>query len=260
MIQLKNLTRRFGDLNAVDDVTLSIPAGQICGYLGPNGAGKTTTVKMLTGMIQPTAGTAEVAGYDIQEEDLEVKRRIGYVPESGALYQSLTPFEYLQFVGRLYGMEDGDIAGRTAEFSDFFKLEGNIHQRMTEFSRGMKQKVVISAAFIHNPQVIFLDEPLSGLDANTALLLKKLIRNLADEGKTIFYCSHILDVVENLCDRVVIIDKGKIVADGSVGELKEMTKRSSLEGVFSELTHADDLGELAKAFSKSITRTSDSES
>jgi len=253
VIEIRNLTRRFGDLVAVDQITLSIPAGQICGYLGPNGAGKTTTVKMLTGMIQPTAGSAFVAGYDVQKEDLEVKRRIGYVPESGALYQSLTPFEYLQFVGRLYGMKDEDIVRRIHEFSDFFGIRENIDQRMIEFSKGMKQKVVIASAMIHNPQVIFLDEPLNGLDANAALLLKKLLRNLADEGKTIFYCSHILEVVENLCDRVVILDKGRVVADGSVGELKEMTKRSSLEGVFSELTHAEDMGELAKAFSRSIT-------
>lgn len=259
MIELKNLTRRFGDLIAVDNVSLTIPSGQICGYLGPNGAGKTTTVKMLTGMILPDAGTADISGFDIQEETLEVKRRIGFVPESGALYQSLTPFEYLQFVGQLYGMEDITLKDRIEEFSEFFQFTENIHQRMTEFSKGMKQKVVIASAMIHNPEVIFLDEPLNGLDANTAVLLKELIRNLADDGKTIFYCSHILDVVENLCDRVVIIDKGKIVADGSVNALKEMTKRSSLEGVFSELTHAEDLGELAKAFSKKFKKSADQE-
>ena len=240
-------------MTAVDDVTLSIPAGQICGYLGPNGAGKTTTVKMLTGMIQPTTGAASVAGCGIQRDAIEVKRRIGFVPESGALYQSLTPFEYLDFVGRLYGMDEKNIVRRITEFCDFFQITQNIHQRMNAFSKGMKQKVVIASAMIHNPEVLFLDEPLNGLDANAALLLKKLMRNLADEGKTIFYCSHILDVVENLCDRVVILDKGKIVADGSVDQLKEMTKRSSLEGVFSKLTHAEDLGELARAFSKSIT-------
>lgn len=255
MIALKHLTRRFGDLIAVDDVTLSVPAGQVCGYLGPNGAGKTTTVKMLTGMIRPSAGTASVAGYDIQEDVLEVKRRIGYVPESGALYQSLTPFEYLQFVGRLYHMDDELIQRRIVAFADFFGFKENIHQRMTGFSKGMKQKVVVTSALIHDPEVIFFDEPLGGLDVNAALLLKKLIRNLADDGKTVFYCSHILDVVENLCERVVIIDKGKVVADGSVKELKEMTKRSSLEEVFSELTHAEDLGEIAKAFSRSITAT-----
>ena len=150
-------------------------------------------------------------------------------------------------------MDDQAITKRINEFSEFFNMKDTIHQRMNEFSKGMKQKVVIASAMIHNPQVIFMDEPLNGLDANTALLLKKLLKNLANEGKTIFYCSHILDVVENLCDRVVIIDKGKIVADGSVEKLKEMTKRSSLEGVFSQLTNTEDLGELAKAFSRSIT-------
>jgi ABC-2 type transport system ATP-binding protein len=253
VIELKQLTKRFGRLAAVDRVSISIPEGQIFGYLGPNGAGKTTTVKMLTGMMQPTEGTATVAGYDIEMESLEVKRRIGYVPESGALYQSLTPFEYLQFVGRLYGMDDSDIAKRIDEFSQVFQIEDHIHQRMTGFSRGMKQKVLIESALIHNPQVIFLDEPLSGLDANTALLLKKLLKHLADEKKTIFYCSHILEVVENLCDRVVIIDKGLIVADGSVDDLKNLTKQSSLEGVFSQITHTEDVAELAKVFSKSIT-------
>ena len=257
MVELSNLTRRFGDVVAVDHVSLSIPAGQICGYLGPNGAGKTTTVKMLTGMIRPTAGAATIAGYDIQKESLEAKHRIGVVPESGALYQSLTPFEYLQFIGRLYGMGEASIGERIDEFCDFFGMEEHVHQRMTGFSKGMKQRIVITAALIHNPQVIFLDEPLSGLDANTALLLKELLRHLADEGKTIFYCSHILEVVENLCERVVIIDKGRVVADGSVGDLKEMTRRSSLEGVFSKLTHAEEVGGLAKAFSKSITGTED---
>ncbi len=256
MIELKQMTKRFGDLVAVDGISFSIPEGQICGYLGPNGAGKTTTVKMLTGMMRSTSGTATIAGYDIQKEGLEVKRRVGYVPESGALYQSLTPFEYLQFVGRLYGMDDRDITKRINEFSQIFQIGERIHERMTGFSKGMKQKVLIESALIHNPQVIFLDEPLSGLDANTVLLLKKILRHLADEKKTIFYCSHILEVVEHLCDRVIIIDKGKIVADGSVDELKSMTKRSSLEGVFSQITQSEDMTELARAFSKSITEKS----
>ncbi len=254
MIELVNLTRNFGDLVAVDGVTFEVPKGQICGYLGPNGAGKTTTVKMLTCMIPPTSGTAVVSGFDILKNSLEVKRLIGYVPESGAVYQSLTPHEYLSFVGRIYGMNRDLIERRIDEFCEFFGLKDNLHQRMSEFSRGMKQKVVIASAMIHNPDVIFMDEPLSGLDANTAVVLKKLLRNLADAGKTIFYCSHILEVVENICDRVIIINKGKIVADGSVGKLKEMTRRSTLEDVFSELTSSEDLGEVARAFLKSITQ------
>lgn len=253
MIKLLNLTRHFGNLTAVDDVSFSIPQGQICGYLGPNGAGKTTTVKMLTGILTPSAGTATICDYDIIENTQEVKRRIGYVPESGALYKSLTPFEYLQLVGRLYHMDDQMIEKRINKFIEFFALTNYIHKRMHEFSKGMKQKVVIAASLIHNPEVIFMDEPLTGLDANTALMIKQLLRNLTDEGKTVFYCSHILDVVENLCDRVIIISEGKIVADGSVDTLKSMTKRSSLEGVFSRLTHSEDMGELAKAFSQSIT-------
>lgn len=253
MIELKNITKRFGDITAVDDVSFSIPEGQIFGYLGPNGAGKTTTVKILTGIISASAGYSKICGYDIHTDKMEVQTRIGYVPESEALYKSLTPFEYLMFVGRLYHLKDETIEKRIIDFIEFFGLKKNLHQRMNNFSKGMKQKVIISAALIHNPQVIFLDEPLNGLDANMALLLKQLIRNLAREGKTIFYCSHILEVVENLCDRVVIINNGKIVADGSIGELKSMTERSSLEAVFSRLTHAENTEELAKAFSKSIT-------
>ncbi len=252
MIELKKLTRTYGDLTAVDDVTLSIPNGQICGYLGPNGAGKTTTVKMLTGMLEPSSGSALVAGFDIVQDSLEVKRRIGYVPESGALYESLTPREYLEFVGRLYDMEGEELSSRIDTFIRFFGLESQVNQRMNEFSKGMKQKVVISAALLHNPDIIFMDEPLNGLDANTALLIKKLIQNMASEGKTIFYCSHILEVVENLCQRVVIINRGEIVADGSVEELKGMTRRSSLEAVFSQLTQAGDADERARILSRAL--------
>jgi len=255
VIKLVNLTRTFGELTAVDHVSLTIPEGQIFGYLGPNGAGKTTTVKMLTGLLPPTEGTASVAGFDILDQGLEVKRHIGYVPESGALYQSLTPYEYLSFVGRLYGMGNDEAEDRIGEIGRFFKLEMRMHDRMIEFSRGMRQKVVIASALLHSPDVIVMDEPLSGLDANTALMLKELLRTLADEGKTIFYCSHILEVVENLCDRVVIINGGKIIADGSVGELKEMTKKRSLEDVFNQLTVDEDLGELVKAFSRKISRS-----
>jgi len=253
MIKLYNLTRHFGELTAVDNVSITIPKGQICGYLGPNGAGKTTTVKMLTGMLPPSAGTATICNYDIIKHPMEVKRRIGYVPESGALYKSLTAYEYLHFVGRLYHMSEEMIQKRIKKFVEFFSLSEYTHKRMNEFSKGMKQKVVIAAALIHNPQVIFMDEPLTGLDANTALMIKQLLRNLTREGKTIFYCSHILEVVENLCDRVIIISEGNIVADGSVDTLKSMTQRSSLEGVFSQLTHSEDMNELARAFSQSIT-------
>ena len=253
MIKLDGLTRTFGELTAVDHVSFEVPEGQIFGYLGPNGAGKTTTVKMLTGLLTPTEGSACVSGFDVVTQSLEVKRRIGYVPESGALYQSLTPFEYLSFTGKLYGMENDEIAERIEEVGRFFKLEERLHDRMNEFSKGMRQKIVIASALLHDPDVMVMDEPLSGLDANTALMLKELLRNLADDGKTIFYCSHILEVVENLCDRVVIINGGKVIADGSVGELKALNRKQSLEDVFNQLTVDEDLGELVKAFSRKLS-------
>ncbi len=255
MIEVSGLIKQFGSVKAVDDVSFSIPEGQICGYLGPNGAGKTTTVKLLTGMLKPDSGTARIAGYDILTDPVEVKKRIGLVPESGAVYQSLTPREYLGFVGRLYHMSEELIQSRIDEFLHFLDLESKIDQPMTGFSKGMKQKVVIASALIHQPDVLFLDEPLSGLDANAALLLKELIRNLAHQGKTVFYTSHILEVVENLCDRVIILHNGKITADGSVNQLKDMTRQSSLEGVFSQLTHETDASELAAAFSRSFSKS-----
>jgi len=254
VIEVSGLVKQFGSVRAVDDVSFSIPGGQICGYLGPNGAGKTTTVKMLTGMIRPDAGTARIAGRDLLADSLEVKKRIGLVPESGAVFQSLTPREYLSFVGRLYHLSEDVIQSRIGEFLQFFGLESDADRPMTGFSRGMKQKTVIAAALIHQPDVLFLDEPLSGLDANAVLLLKELLRNLARQGKTIFYTSHILEVVEHLCDRVIIIHRGRITADGSVTELKEMTRQPSLEGVFSRLTRETDASELAAAFSRSYSK------
>lgn len=207
---------------------------------------------MLTGLIRPTFGTAVINGFDILKNPIEVKKRIGYVPESGALYEKLTPMEYLQLIGRLYHLEEEALKHRIEEFLQLFQLQKHKNQRMDTFSKGMKQKIVIASALLHNPNVIFFDEPLNGLDANSALLVKELIRKLADQGKTIFYSSHILEVVEKICDRVVIIDHGKIVADGSIHDLQEMTRESSLEEIFSQVTHSEDMEEIAEAFSKII--------
>ena len=252
MIEINELTRTFGSFTAVNHVSFTVPSGQACGYLGPNGAGKTTTIKMLTGLIRPTFGTAVINGFDILKNPIEVKKRIGYVPESGALYEKLTPMEYLQLIGRLYHLEEEALKHRIEEFLQLFQLQKHKNQRMDTFSKGMKQKIVIASALLHNPNVIFFDEPLNGLDANSALLVKELIRKLADQGKTIFYSSHILEVVEKICDRVVIIDHGKIVADGSIHDLQEMTRESSLEEIFSQVTHSEDMEEIAEAFSKII--------
>jgi ABC-2 type transport system ATP-binding protein len=254
MIAIDNLTKYYGAARAVDNITLTIPSGQLVGYLGPNGAGKSTTVKMLTGMMAPTSGRAEIHGLDIQRDNLALKRIIGYVPESGAVYESLTGREYLEMVGRLYGLEDSLVADRMAKFSDFFELSRDTleNKMLSAYSKGMKQKVVISAALMHNPRVIFFDEPLNGLDASTQLMFKTLIKNLAAEGKTIFYCSHILDVVERTCDRIVIIDHGRVVADGTLAQLQTQSGEGSLERIFNKLTAHTNLEERAEEFSKTF--------
>jgi ABC-2 type transport system ATP-binding protein len=252
-IVLEDLTKQFGTVEAVKGVTLNIPRGQICGYLGPNGAGKTTTVKMATGMLRPTRGRTLIEGYDVTVDPLAAKQRIGVVPETGALYENLTPTEYLTLVGRLYHLEPEEAREKAGTFLRLFEIAGESDRVMTTFSRGMRQKVLISAALMHNPSVLFLDEPLSGLDANTALVLKELLKELASQGKTVFYCSHVLEVVERVCDRVVILDAGVIIADGAVDELKDMTQRGSLEGVFTELTSTADLSEIVRAFSEGVT-------
>jgi len=252
VIVFRNLTKRYGELEAVRGVSLEVPRGQICGYLGPNGAGKTTTLKMATGMLEPTSGTALIEGHDILEAPLEAKRRIGVVPETGALYENLTPREYLTLVGRLYHLGEHEVAKKIDSFLGLFGIDDVANRIMTSFSRGMRQKVLISGALMHNPSVLFLDEPLSGLDANTALVLKELLRDLASQGKTVFYCSHILEVVEKICDRVVILNRGEIVADGAVEELKDLTHRATLEEVFSGLTSTGDLPEIVRAFSASV--------
>ncbi len=254
-IVFENLTKAFGEIEAVRNVSLVIPRGQILGYLGPNGAGKTTTVKMATGMLAPTGGRAIIEGYDIAADPLEAKSRIGVVPETGALYTSLTPNEYLSLVARLYHLDRDEAARKAGTFLELFGIADAADRLMNTFSRGMKQKVLISGALIHNPSVLFLDEPLSGLDANTALVLKELLRELASQGKTIFYCSHVLEVVEKVCDRVVILNKGEIIADGDIDELKDLTHQGSLEDVFSNLTSPGDLDEIVRAFTESVTGT-----
>lgn len=249
----RDLRKTFDDTEAVAGVSLTIPRGQICGYLGPNGAGKTTTVKMATGMLRPTSGTAVIDGYDIIESPLEAKARIGVVPETGALYENLTPREYLSLVGELYHIAPSEARAKRETFLELFGISDVSDRTMTSFSRGMKQKVLISAALLHNPSVLFLDEPLSGLDANTALVLKELLRDLASHGRTVFYCSHVLEVVEKVCDRIVILDRGRVIADGNVEELKDVTSAASLEGVFSDLTSTGDLADIVRAFSESVT-------
>ena len=235
MIETDNLRREYGGRVALHELTLRVAAGEILGFLGPNGAGKSTTVKILTGMIKPDSGNARVAGYDVVKDALEVKRRIGYVPESAALYESLTAREYLELVASLYHLPAASTPARVEEMLSRFDLSHAIDQRLSEFSKGMKQKVLIASALMHRPEVLFLDEPLTGLDANAALVVKELMRGLAAQGRTIFFCSHVLEVVERLCARVIMLHRGRVVADDTVDELRRLKTSGSLEEVFGHL-------------------------
>lgn len=252
MIEVQQLTKTYNETEALRSVSFTVPAGQVCGYLGPNGAGKSTTVKILTGVLRPTSGAARVAGFDVAQESLEVKKRIGYVPETGTVYSTLSANEYLALVGALHDMETEEVAERSAQMLELFQLRDAADRRLDTLSKGMRQKVVISAALLHDPEVVLFDEPLSGLDANAAWLIKDIVRGLADRGKTILYCSHILDVVERLCERVIILDRGEIVADGMTTELLSSSKRATLETLFRSLTASEDNRELVGAFLSSF--------
>ena len=236
MIETEALGRDYGGRPALRDLTMRVAPGDILGFLGPNGAGKSTTVKILTGMIKPDYGRARVAGFDVEREPLEVKRRIGYVPESAALYESLTAREYLDVIASLHHLPPSNARPRIDELLDRFELSAARDQRLSEFSKGMKQKVLIAAALMHRPDVLFLDEPLTGLDANAALVVKELIRGLAAQGRTIFFCSHVLEVVERICTRIVIIDRGRAIADGTARAIADAAQVATLEQAFVALT------------------------
>jgi ABC-2 type transport system ATP-binding protein len=254
MIVLDQLTKRFGHQTAVDALSFSVPAGQIVGFLGPNGAGKTTTLKMLTGMIEPSSGSATICGHDLAREPLEVKRRVGFVPESGAVFESLTGLEYLEMVAALYGIPRSGARERIGQFIAFFDLSFDTltEKLLGAYSKGMRRKVVITAALLHNPSVVFFDEPLDGLDANAAVGFKTLIQTLAREGKTIVYSSHILDVVERVCQRVIIIDRGKLLVDGAPDDLVASHNAGTLERLFTQLTHGTELEQRAEDFAKTF--------
>jgi ABC-2 type transport system ATP-binding protein len=254
MISVVNLSKRFGTQMAVDSLSFEIPGGQIVGFLGPNGAGKSTTLKMLTGMVTPTSGTATICGYDLRKEAIEVKRHVGFVPESGAVFESLTGLEYLEMVAALYGIPAQAARERIRQFLAFFDLsfETLTDKLLGAYSKGMRRKVVITAALLHNPPVVFFDEPLDGLDANAAVGFKALIQLLAKEGKTIVYSSHILDVVERVCHRVIIIDKGQLLIDGAPDELVAAHNSGTLERLFTRLTGGDELERRAEDFAKTF--------
>jgi len=254
MIALQGLSKRFGSRVAVDSLTFEVPAGQIVGFLGPNGAGKSTTLKMLTGILAPSEGTATICGFDLRTAVLEVKRHVGFVPESGAVFESLTGLEYLEMVAALYGIPARAARARIKQFIAFFDLgfDTLTDKLLGAYSKGMRRKVVITAALLHNPPVVLFDEPLEGLDANAAVGFKTLIQTLAREGKTIVYSSHILDVVERVCDRVVIIDKGRLLVDGAPDALVAAHQSGTLERLFAQLTGGLELEKRAEDFARTF--------
>jgi ABC-2 type transport system ATP-binding protein len=234
VISTQHLSKTF-KTKVLNDINLTIQPGEIIGYIGPNGAGKSTTIKILTGIIPDFDGEATVLGMDIRKDVLEIKRKIGYIPENAALYETLTPLEYLHFVGMLYNLERAAIEKKAKELLHIFDLANYMETRMSAFSKGMRQKVLLIAGMIHNPSLLFLDEPLSGLDANAVILVKEILTQLKRGGKTIFYSSHIMDVVEKISDRIIIINKGEMIANGTFEELNRQAT-GSLETIFTELT------------------------
>lgn len=235
IISIRNLHKRYDYKEILKGINLDVYPGQVIGYIGPNGAGKSTTVKILTGLVSDFEGEVIVDELDVRQDTVAVKAKIGYVPENAELYEVLTPREYLDFVGKLYVQDAEQIEKRTVSLMQAFGLAENIDQRMDSFSKGMRQKVLLASGLIHNPDIIVLDEPLSGLDANAVILVKEMISLLAKEGKTIFYCSHMMDIVEKVSDRIILIDQGRIIADGTIEDLKA-GGNETLEEIFSKLT------------------------
>lgn len=253
IIRIRNLQKIYDHKTVLKNISLDILPGQVIGYIGPNGAGKSTTVKILTGLISDYEGEVSVFGMDLKTHAMDIKARIGYVPENAEIYDVLTPVEYLDFTGKLYGLSEEIILERGARMLKAFDLHLNADQRMDTFSKGMKQKVLIISGLMHNPDILILDEPLSGLDANAVIMVKEVIARLAREGKTIFYCSHMMDVVEKVSDRIILIAEGAIIADGRFEQLRR-ENGDTLEKIFSQLTGRDDLtdvaGEFISAFEK----------
>jgi ABC-2 type transport system ATP-binding protein len=255
MIEVDDLRHSYAK-PVLEGVSFRVGAGEVVGYLGPNGAGKSTTLRILAGMLVPASGRVRVAGLDPLVEPTKVKAVIGYVPESGALYETFSPIEYLTLIGRLHGLADALVEDRSRRMLEAFDLGGKRSMRMTSFSKGMKQKVVLVAALIHDPKVLFLDEPLNGLDAASTVTVKETIRRLAAMGKTVFWSSHLMDVVERVADRVIVIDRGHVVADGTIADLRARTGDATLEDVFQRLTHGDEARGKAEAIADALGHAS----
>ena len=255
VIRVRGLTKRYGDVEAVAGIDLDVPGGSLTGFLGPNGAGKSTTLRMLTGMLPPTSGTITVHDIDVIRDPLAVKRITGYVPESGAVFETLTGREYLTLVAELYRLPLAEALARARRFGELFQLDERLLEReqLAAYSKGTRQKVVIISALLHRPKVLLFDEPLNGLDANATLAFKTLVTTLARDGTTILYCSHLLDIVERVCERVIVLNRGRVVADGSAAALQAETGEATLEAAFTRLTAAEDLAARSQAIARALS-------
>ncbi len=253
LIEIKGLKKSFGEKEVLKGIDLSIGKGEIIGYIGPNGAGKSTTVKIMLGLIEEFEGDVYLFGEDIRKASASYKRHIGYVPEAGEIYDTLTGHEYLSFLGELYSLKKELIEARIERLMMLFGLQEVMHSRISSYSKGMRQKILIIASIIHNPEVLFLDEPIAGLDANSVMVFKELLHQLAKNGKTIFYSSHMMDVVEKISDRIVLIDQGIIAADGNFDTLNSTSQYGSLEELFNKVTGTDNHEEIAKSIIETIS-------
>ncbi|MEM8586331.1 MAG: ABC transporter ATP-binding protein [Bacteroidota bacterium] len=235
-LRIKNLKKAYYQKVVLNSIDLEIAPGQIIGYIGPNGAGKSTTLRILGGLDYAFDGEVEVLGLDVKKNPLEVKARIGFLPEQASLYDQLTPLEFYELVGGLHKLPWDTVESRARRLEDYLQLSYARKQRIESFSKGMRQKVLLTSTLLHDPDLILLDEPLDGLDANTVIRVKNLLGQLAEEGKTIFYSSHIMDVVERISHRIILLNGGQIVANGSFAELQRKAKQGNLESLFAELT------------------------
>ena len=248
LIETHNLLKRYGDKVAVDNVSFDVHAGEVFGFLGPNGAGKTTTIKMIVGLLQPTSGTVKVAGYDVQTQSMLAKASAGYVPDTPNLYAKLTGRELLRFVSDLYNLDRSQVAHRIDELLRMFDLSAAADDTVDSYSHGMQQKISLAAALMHDPKVLVLDEPTVGLDPKSARLIKDILRQLADRGAAVMLSTHILEIAERMCDRIGIINKGQLIAVGTMDELRTLDKtgQTSLEDIFLSLTGGAEETEIAE--------------
>ncbi|MEH7385645.1 ABC transporter ATP-binding protein [Bacillus sp. JJ1521] len=248
IVEIANLQKSYGSKPVLQGVSLTVNKGEIIGYIGPNGAGKSTTVKIILGIEEDYLGEVKIFGQSILDGNMEYKQKIGYVPEVADVYDSLTGQEYLTFIGELYGI-DYEVADYKAKnLMELFGVGEVYHSRIASYSKGMRQKLLIISSLLHNPEILFFDEPINGLDANSVMIFKEIMSQLAQQGKTIFYSSHIMDVVEKISSRIILLHGGRIAADGTFEELKVQNKEGSLEGIFNQLTGFNEHTELASRF------------